>query len=65
MDNLITGAIAVIIFLLFAGGLAQSIGAPPFIIIVMVVGIMLLVDFYQSAREGLQKDRGNDSTPPG
>ncbi|HKJ52647.1 MAG TPA: hypothetical protein VKB27_14170 [Gammaproteobacteria bacterium] len=63
MDNIITGAIAVIIFLLFTGGLAQSIGAPPFIIIVSVVGIMLLVDFYQSAKQGLQKD--NDSTPPG
>ena len=63
MDNIITGAFAVIIFLLFAGGLAQSIGAPPFIIIVVSVGLMLLVDFYQSAREGLQKERDKDSSP--
>ena len=65
MDNIITGAIAVIIFLLFTGGLAQSIGELPFILIVIAVGIMLLVDFYESAKEGLQKDRDQDSTPPG
>ena len=56
MDNLITGAIAVVIFLAFVGGLAESIGAAPFVIIVILVAIMLLVDFYQSAREGLQKE---------
>ena len=65
MDNIITGAIAVTIFLLFAGGLAKSIHAVPFIIIVAAVGIMLLVDFYQSAKEGLQKERDQDSAPRG
>ena len=62
MDNLITGFIAVAIFLAFAGGLAQSIGALPFILIVTIVSIMLLIDFYQSAKEGLQKDKNNNSS---
>jgi xanthosine utilization system XapX-like protein len=62
MDNLITGAASVLVFLAFVGGLAQSIGAPPFVIIVTIVGIMLVVDFYQSAKEGLQKERDRNST---
>ena len=33
MDNLITGLIAVVIFLGFAGGLAESIGEFPFVMI--------------------------------
>ena len=62
MDNLITGLIAVVIFLGFAGGLAESIGEFPFVMIVIVVSIMLLVDFYQSAKEGLQKDKDRNSS---
>jgi len=62
MDNLITGLIAVVIFLGFAGGLAQSIGQFPFIMIVIIVSLMLLIDFYQSAKEGLQKDKDGNST---
>ena len=63
MDNIITGAIAVAIFLAFAGGLAESIGAVPFILIVIIVGAMLLVDFYQSAKEGLEEERKKKSDP--
>ena len=64
MDNLITGVFGVIVFLLFTGGLAQSIGEFPFILIVIIVGIMLLVDFYESAKEGLQKEKnGNPRLP--
>lgn len=62
MDNLITGLIAVVIFLGFAGGLAQSIGALPFILIVTIVSAMLLTDFYQSAKEGLRKEKNNNSS---
>jgi hypothetical protein len=36
MDNIITGAIAVAMFLAFAGGLAESIGEIPFILIVVI-----------------------------
>ena len=57
MDNLITGLIAVIIFLAFAFGLAESIGAVPFILIVTIVAVMLITDFYQSAREGLEQEK--------
>lgn len=64
MDNLITGLIAVVIFLGFAGGLAKSIHEIPFILIVAVVSAMLLVDFYQSAKEGLQKDKDRNSSTP-
>ncbi len=59
MDNLITGLIAVAIFLAFVFGLAESIGALPFFLIVLIVAIMLVTDFYQSAREGL-KQENND-----
>ncbi len=61
MDNIITGAIAVAMFLAFAGGLAESIGAVPFILIVVIVGAMLCIDFYQSAKEGLQQEKEKQS----
>ena len=61
MDNIITGAIAVAMFLAFAGGLAESIGAVPFILIVVIVGAMLCVDFYESAKEGLQQEKEKKS----
>ena len=64
MDNLITGAISVIIFVAFVGGLAESIGETPFILIVIIVSIMLLIDFYESAKEGLQKDKNRNSANP-
>ena len=63
MDNIITGAIAVAMFLAFAGGLAESIGAIPFILIVVIVGAMLCTDFYQSAKEGLEEERRKKSEP--
>ena len=62
MDNFITGLIAVVIFLAFAGGLAKSIHEIPFILIVIVVSVMLLIDFYQSAKEGLQKEKDRNSS---
>ena len=61
MDNIITGAIAVAMFLAFAGGLAESIGEIPFILIVVIVGAMLCIDFYESAKEGLQQEKENKS----
>jgi uncharacterized membrane protein len=56
MDNLITGFIAVAMFLAFVLGLAVSIGTIPFAVIVIIVSCMLLVDFYQSAKEGLEEN---------
>jgi len=57
MDNIITGAIAVAVFLAFVLGLAESIGALPFAVIVVAVATLLCIDFYQSSREGLQAEK--------
>jgi uncharacterized membrane protein len=61
MDNLITGAIAVAIFLAFVLGLAESIGKIPFTIIVIIVSALLCIDYYQSAREGLKQEKNKKS----
>ena len=64
MDNIITGAIAVVIFLAFVLGLAHSIGVLPFAIIVVIVSAMLCTDYYQSAKQGLQEERNKNSNAP-
>jgi hypothetical protein len=61
MDNIITGAIAVVIFMAFVLGLAESIRELPFVIIVVAVCTMLCIDFFQSAREGLRLEKDKKS----
>ena len=61
MDNIITGAIAVSIFLAFVLGLAASISELPFVIIVVAVCLMIVTDFFQSAKQGLQEERQKKS----
>jgi hypothetical protein len=61
MDNLITGFIAVAVFLAFTIGLAMSIGTLPFILIVFFVAGLILTDFYQSAKAGLKDKDGGAS----
>ena len=61
MDNIITGAIAVSIFLAFVLGLAASISELPFVIIVVAVSLMIVTDFFQSAKESLQEERPKKS----
>lgn len=64
MDNIITGAIGVIIFMAFVLGLANSIGELPFVIIVVAVCAMICTDFFQSARDSLQtmkQKKANDA----
>ena len=51
MDNTITGLFGIVLFLAFIGGLAQSIGALPFMIIVAIIGSMAVYDFYESVRD--------------
>lgn len=51
MDNAITGLIGILIFLAFVGGLAHSIGATPFIVIVLIIGAMAVYDYYESVRD--------------
>lgn len=50
MDNIITGIIGVALFIAFIGGLAETIAAPPFVIIVVVIGSMALYDLYENIR---------------
>ncbi|MHA1598530.1 MAG: hypothetical protein ACTSV1_07390 [Alphaproteobacteria bacterium] len=57
MDNLITGSIAIAIFVAFTAGLAETIGTVPFSIIVASVIIMALIDFLQSAKKGLADEK--------
>jgi len=64
MDNIITGAIGVAMFLAFTLGLAESIGTVPFAIIVISVCIMLVTDFFQSAKEGLKEEGQKKSSSP-
>ena len=61
MDNLITGAIAVAIFLAFVLGLAGSIGKIPFAIIAVIVSALLCIDYYQSAKQGLKEEKEKNS----
>ncbi|MFT5550182.1 MAG: hypothetical protein ACI9CO_002115 [Candidatus Azotimanducaceae bacterium] len=56
MDNLISSIIAVAVFLAFVIGLAVSIKSIPFAIIVFLVSIMILIEFFESAKEGLKND---------
>ena len=56
MDNLISSIIAVTVFLAFVIGLAISIKSIPFAIIVLLVSIMVLIEFFQSAKQGLKND---------
>ncbi len=51
MDSIITGVIGVAIFLLFVGGLAESIGQLPFTIIVIFVAAMAVYGLYEDIRE--------------
>ena len=57
MDNLISSFIAVAVFMAFAIGLAVSIESIPFGIIVFIVVTMVMVEFIQSARKGLQAEK--------
>lgn len=57
MDNLITGILAMAVFVAFTAGLAQSIGQIPFVLIVAIVIAMAGFDFWQSARQGLREEQ--------
>ena len=59
MDNLITGGVSVFIFVAFVGGLAESIGELPFIIIVTGVVIAVLVDYLQSVKTGFAEEKAS------
>lgn len=52
MDKIITGIIGIVLFMLFAGGLAVSIDQTPFTIIVAIIGIMAIYGLYEEIRSG-------------
>ena len=62
MTNLITGLIGIVLFLAFIGGLAETIGALPFVLIVVIIGGMASYDFYESVRDARQKTAANNAT---
>ncbi len=49
--NTVTGLVGITLFIAFIGGLAESIGALPFIIIVSIIGAMAIYDFVGSVRD--------------
>ena len=63
MDNMITGFIGSAIFLAFVGGLAESIAAAPFVIIVFCVAALMVTDYVQSVKEGLRAKKTTATKP--
>jgi hypothetical protein len=61
MDNMITGVLSALLFIAFVAGLAESIGALPFMLIVAIVSIMLLIDLVQSVKQGFSKSDGQSN----
>ena len=57
MDNMITGALAVIVFGAFVIGLAISIGQTPFILIAGLVLALLVIDYVQNVRSENDKNK--------
>lgn len=57
MDNIITGLIGVGIFLLFVGGLGQTIGELPFILIVIFVSGLAIYGLYEDIRGDQNSNR--------
>ncbi|MEX0694602.1 MAG: hypothetical protein WD075_09180 [Rhodospirillales bacterium] len=50
MDKIITALIGIGLFLLFVGGLAESIGSLPFTIIVIIVCCATIYGLYEDVR---------------
>ena len=61
MDQSISAVIGAMIFAVFTAGLAESIGAAPFIIIVIIVIGLVGVDTYEVIKEQLFS--GNSNKP--
>ena len=61
MDNMIAGGLAALVFIAFVAGLAESIKAVPFMLIVGIVSIMMLTDLGQSIKQSFfNHDRHDD-----
>jgi hypothetical protein len=51
MDDLVAAVIGIALMLAFAGGLAWLIGAPPLVIITIIVLAMAVIDVVRTIRE--------------
>jgi|Tabmets5t2r1_1033131.scaffolds.fasta_scaffold508401_1 NADH:ubiquinone oxidoreductase subunit 6 (subunit J) len=51
MDDLVAAVIGIALMLIFAGGLAWLIGAPPLVIITIIVLAMAVIDVVRTIRE--------------
>lgn len=58
MDKIITGILGVGLFLAFIGGLAESIGKAPFVVIVVFVGALASYDLYENIRDNRKTNSG-------
>lgn len=56
--NLVCGLIGISLVCAFLIGLAISIGSIPFAIVVAVVLLLAIIEYLESARDGLRRDRG-------
>ncbi len=62
MDQIFSAIIGGIIFSAFVAGLAESIGAIPFIIIVTVVIGFMSIDVYQLIKDTLKSGNSSQSS---
>ena len=62
MDQSISAVLGAIIFAAFTLGLAESIGAIPFIIIVIIVLVLMGISIVQVVKEGLKSGNSNQSS---
>ena len=53
MDQSISAVIGAIIFIAFTAGLAESIGAIPFILIVGLVIVLVVINTWETIKESL------------
>lgn len=60
MENIISGSIAMLLIILFLGGLAISIGSIPFSIIVIGVLGLTITDFVESVKNNNNKNGTRD-----
>jgi hypothetical protein len=57
MDDLVAAVIGIALMVAFAGGLAWLIGAPPLLIITVVVLAMAVIDVWRTLREDARNAR--------
>lgn len=62
MDQSITTVIGAVIFGAFVIGLAESIGAIPFFVIVGIVVLLMAIDSVETIRDALKIGDSNDSS---